>query len=146
MIDRRGVLRIALGSMSGRALGGILASGALAVAPSAFAQTIAQSGRTGAALVMFDDAGCPYCRQWHREVGSAYRNSDEGRRAPLRQVMLRGGTPDDIKLAVPVRATPTFVLVQDGREVGRITGYGGADFFWSMLDGLMKKLRTGERA
>ena len=95
---------------------------------------------------MFDDAGCPYCRQWHREVGTAYQNSPEGRRAPLRQVMLRSGTPADLKLASPIRATPTFVLVQDGREVGRLTGYGGADFFWGQLDGLMKKLKGGQAA
>lgn len=100
----------------------------------------AQAAGSDAELVMFDDTGCPYCRRWRREVGPAYDNSPEGRRAPLRTVQLRGALPAGITLAAPVRATPTFVLVQDGREVGRITGYPGADFFWGMLTDLMRKL------
>lgn len=99
--------------------------------------------RVDAELLMFDDPGCPYCRRWHREVGEAYRNSPEGRAAPLRVLQVREPRPAGITLASPVRATPTFVLVQDGREVGRITGYGGPDFFWSMLAEQMKKLRKG---
>jgi hypothetical protein len=95
----------------------------------------------GVELLMFDDAGCPWCARWRAEVGPGYSKSPEGRRAPLRTIGLRGGVPSGIKLLGPVRATPTFVLVEDGREVGRITGYGGPDFFWSMLDELMKKLR-----
>lgn len=130
-MDRRSALKALLG------LAGAVGSTA--------GRADAQSGRASVELVMFDDAGCPYCRQWHREVGTAYRNSTEGHRAPLRQVTLRNGTPADLKLASSVRATPTFVLVQDGREVGRITGYGGADFFWGQLDGLMKKLKAGSQ-
>ena len=34
--------------------------------------------------------------------------------------------------------TPTFVLAEGGREVGRIVGYHGEDFFYGMLDGLLK--------
>jgi len=32
-----------------------------------------------------------------------------------------------------VHFTPTFILVDDGREVGRIEGYPGEDFFWGLL-------------
>jgi hypothetical protein len=38
----------------------------------------------------------------------------------------------------PTRFTPTFVLVADGREVGRITGYPGEDFFWGLLQRLIE--------
>ena len=107
---------------------------------------LGQRSEGGAELLMFDDPGCPYCRAWHREVGAAYRNSPEGKRAPLRVVQLRGPKPEGITLASAVRATPTFVLVQDGREVGRLTGYGGADFFWGLLGDLMKKLKPGSQA
>lgn len=129
MIDRRRAM-IALLGVAG--LAGLAGSRALA-----------QGGGANAELLMFDDPGCPYCRQWHREVGPAYRNSAEAQRAPLRVVMLRGPRPAGVTLASPVRATPTFVLVQDGREVGRMTGYGGPDFFWSSLEPLMKKLKAG---
>lgn len=93
-----------------------------------------------AELIMFDMQGCPWCRLWHKEIGPAYPHSAEGRRAPLRVVDLKGPTPADVILAAPVRSSPTFVLVDQGREVGRITGYPGADFFWGLLDQLLAKL------
>ena len=107
-----------------------------------------------AELLMFEEQGCVWCRRWDAEVGVAYPKTPEGRRAPLRRVDIHGPKPADIALTAPVRATPTFVLVEDGREIGRITGYPGADFFWGMLEGLMAKLEPeapvakpkGERA
>jgi hypothetical protein len=95
---------------------------------------------SAAELLMFEEAGCPWCIKWHNEVGPAYPRSPEGKRAPLRRLDIRAALPVGIRLDTPVRATPTFVLVDDGREVGRITGYPGPDFFWSMLDEMMKKL------
>ena len=101
----------------------------------------AQPSRAHAAeLLMFEEQGCPWCRRWHAEVGVAYPKTAEGRRAPLRRLEIHGRKPDGIALAAPVRATPTFVLVENGREIGRITGYPGADFFWGLLDGLLAKL------
>ncbi len=35
---------------------------------------------------------------------------------------------------------PTFVLIDEGKEVGRIEGYPGEDFFWGMLGKLLEKL------
>ena len=97
-----------------------------------------------AELLMFEEAGCVWCARWHAEVGPGYSKSSEGRIAPLRRLDIRAGAPPGTTLTTPVRATPTFVLVEHGREVGRITGYPGADFFWGLLDGLMKKLEPAE--
>ena len=36
--------------------------------------------------------------------------------------------------------TPTFVLMDGGREIGRIVGYPGEDFFWSLLGELVQRL------
>ena len=33
--------------------------------------------------------------------------------------------------------TPTFVLVEDGKELGRIEGYAGDEFFWFLLGRLL---------
>ena len=93
-----------------------------------------------AELLMYQEQGCVWCRRWNTEVGPAYSKSAEGRRAPLRRIDIHGPEPVDVVLSAPVRATPTFVLVESGREVGRITGYPGADFFWGMLEGLIAKL------
>lgn len=84
-------------------------------------------------LYMFEKVGCIYCKRWHEEVGDAYDKTDEGRLAPLVRVELTDPLPDGLTVASPPVFTPTFVLASDGREVGRIEGYPGEDFFWGLL-------------
>ena len=96
-----------------------------------------------AELLMFRRAGCPYCATWDRAVGPVYPKSDLGRRIPLRMVDLDRDPPPAEKLDRAVRFTPTFVLVEDGREVGRIEGYPGEDFFWGLLERLARTLPSG---
>lgn len=96
---------------------------------------------TAAELLMFEDRGCGYCKRWHAEIGPGYAKSAEGRRAPLRRVDLGSSPNGGISLARPVTITPTFVLASRGREVGRVVGYPGADFFYSALDEQLNKLR-----
>jgi hypothetical protein len=93
-----------------------------------------------AELVMFVEAGCPWCARWDREVGEAYAHSEEGRIAPLRRIDISMARRTGLRLAGAVTVTPTFVLVEDGIEVGRIIGYPGADFFWGMLGELIARL------
>ena len=95
-----------------------------------------------AELLMFELQGCPWCVKWHREVGPGYPVSAEGLRAPLRIVDIKAPLPGGLVLDKPVTASPTFVLVEEGREIGRITGYPGADFFWGLLDELLARLET----
>lgn len=92
-----------------------------------------------AELLMFELPGCPWCERWDAEVGPAYRHSSEGRRAPLRRLGMRE-RPAGLVLAGPITHSPTFVLVDQGREVGRIVGYPGADFFWGLLGELIGRL------
>ena len=89
-------------------------------------------------LVMFEANDCPYCRQWHEEIGGAYPRTEEGKRAPLRVVDLHGVRPVDLEGIAGVVFTPTFVLLRDGAEIGRIAGYPGDHFFWPMLAELLK--------
>lgn len=90
-------------------------------------------------LLMFEQQGCPYCRKWHNQLGDIYPKTTEGAVAPLRSVNLRKPVPDDITLTGgKPQFTPTFVLVRDGVELGRITGYPGEDFFWGLLDKLLE--------
>ena len=93
-----------------------------------------------AELVMFESPGCAWCARWHAEVGPGYAKSDEGRRATLRRHALADAAMSGVALATPVVASPTFVLVDHGREVGRIVGYPGADFFWGFF--ISRQVRT----
>lgn len=89
-------------------------------------------------LLMAEEVGCIWCAKWNKEIAHIYPKTTEGRTAPLRRYDLRGETPD-VAFTHPVRFTPTFVLVQDGAEVGRIEGYPGTDFFWSLLDMMFER-------
>ncbi len=88
---------------------------------------------------MAETPGCTWCARWEREIGGAYPLTPEGRRAPLRHIAL-AAPPEEIRFAAPLRVSPTFVLVEDGAEVGRIEGHPGDLFFWPMLDALLKRL------
>ncbi|MCB1520316.1 MAG: hypothetical protein KDJ37_07055 [Hyphomicrobiaceae bacterium] len=85
---------------------------------------------------MVEEEGCGFCLRWHAEVGPGYPLSDEGRRAPLVQ---RDRHSADAASYGRLVYTPTFILLRDGVERGRIVGYPGADFFWSLLTDLMRK-------
>lgn len=89
---------------------------------------------------MFERAGCPWCARWDREVAPAYPLTPEGRSAPLRRVDVDAKLPIDLASILPVRFTPTFVVVEDRREVGRITGYINDEAFWGLLAGLLTRL------
>ncbi|NAZ35682.1 transcriptional regulator [Rubellimicrobium sp. CFH 75288] len=91
-------------------------------------------------LVMVEQAGCAWCARWDREVAPEYPLTEEGQAAPLRRIDLHQPVPDDLVLQSRPRLTPTFVLVDDeGRELGRIEGYPGEDFFWGLLGVLLER-------
>jgi hypothetical protein len=93
-----------------------------------------------AELVMFEDPACVWCRRWHAEIGPGYPRTPEGRLAPLRRVHIRDQAFAGVALERPVTLTPTFVLAEDGRELGRITGYPGSAFFWELLGELLRRI------
>lgn len=87
-------------------------------------------------LVMVEQDGCHWCARWNEEISHIYPKTDEGLRAPLRRVNLRD-LPEDITFASRPVFTPTFVLIREGREIGRIEGYAGDEFFWFLLGKLL---------
>jgi hypothetical protein len=98
------------------------------------------AGAGAAELLMFDDPTCGWCRRWDAEIGPGYSRSPEGQQAPLRRIYIRDQSKAGVALARPVNATPTFVLVEEGQEVGRIAGYAGRDFFYPMLEELLRRI------
>lgn len=93
----------------------------------------------GATLVMFESPFCEYCELWDEEIGVVYDRTPEGRFAPLRRVV-KDRDAHGIRNLRAVVYTPTFVVVKDGREVGRIIGYPGEDFFWPMLADILERV------
>lgn len=101
---------------------------------------IAAAGARSAELIMLEEQGCGYCEQWNEEIGVVYHKTPEGRIAPLRRLDIHDPLPVDLRFLAKGRYTPTFILVEGGREYGRIRGYPGEDFFWGLLGQLLKRL------
>jgi hypothetical protein len=107
----------------------------LAAAPStAHAEAPAFAGRN--ALIMVDKENCVWCKRWEEAVQPDYLASPEGKILPF--VRLRRGHKDLAGLN-GVGFAPTFVLIVNGRDVGRIVGYGGPDHFWAEIDRLFRR-------
>ncbi|WP_323785874.1 thioredoxin family protein [Thalassovita sp.] len=89
-------------------------------------------------LVMVERQGCHYCIEWKTDLGPIYPNTAAGKYAPLRVIDIADDVPADLSFVRKVVFTPTFVLVEEGREIGRIEGYPGEDFFWGLLEMMLK--------
>jgi len=91
-------------------------------------------------LMMVEELGCPWCDRWKAEIGPIYPKTVEGRIAPLVKVMIHDPLEDGITLNSPPIYTPTFILLNDGQEVGRIEGYQSDEFFWWFVENVIKQL------
>lgn len=94
-----------------------------------------------AELWMFEEDGCVWCQRWRADIGDIYPKTAEGKQAPLRPFNIhREQLPSDLQLNTKPHYTPTFVLIENNQEIGRIEGYPGEDFFWGLLGQLLAKL------
>jgi hypothetical protein len=90
-------------------------------------------------LLMFEEPGCIWCARWTADVGQEYSITPEGIAAPLVRTGLRDPVPEGVTLVSQPRYSPTFVVVQNGAELGRIEGYPGEDFFWGLLGRILER-------
>jgi len=90
-------------------------------------------------LIMVEQSICPYCKLFDTEVGVDYAETEAGKLAPLRRLDRKADWPEDLVNVVPEQLTPTFILVDDGVEVGRLRGYPGKEEFWDLLNQLLDK-------
>ena len=93
-----------------------------------------------AELVMLDLRSCSYCAKFRRDVAPTYGTTEAGRVAPLRIVSPLKKWPEDLAGVRPAPYTPVFILVDQGREVGRFAGYTDAEAFWAKLNPLLARL------
>lgn len=105
------------------------------------ALAVASLARADPVLLMAEEPGCVWCARWNAEIAEIYPKTAEGRAAPLQRFDIREGPPAGVSLDRDVHFTPTFILVRDGREAGRIEGYPGEEFFWGLLGQLLDRAR-----
>lgn len=95
---------------------------------------------SGAELLMFEQKACPFCDAFNREIAPDYPRSRAGAIAPLRLVDIWESRTGGIEGLEPAVFTPTFVLVDDHREIGRLLGYPGRRYFYQEIQILLDRL------
>ena len=98
-----------------------------------FVLMAALPGKAETYLLMAEEHGCYWCDRWNEEIAVIYPKTSEGKAAPLRRYDIQDSPPGKVAFVSRVSFTPTFILIRDGQEVGRIEGYPGEDFFWGLL-------------
>ena len=107
----------------------------------AFAGTVASTPTMAAELLMFEQAGCPFCRAFDAEIAPDYPLSAAGKVAPLRRVNIFDDRRGGVAGLTPAYFTPTFVVLDDDRrEVGRLEGYPGRKYFYPEIEAITDKL------
>ena len=85
-------------------------------------------------LLMLHNKHCGYCMAFMREVAVDYEYRD----MPL-VIIDAYNQPDWFKEAYkenrikPIRGTPTFIIWNDRKELARIVGYNGREWFYTSL-------------
>lgn len=81
-------------------------------------------------LVVMEAPGCIYCTLFRRDVLPSYAASPQAKDVPIRFVDLNDEAANDLGLDGPIDVVPTFLVMKNNREVGRIPGYMGPEFFF----------------
>jgi thioredoxin-related protein len=84
-------------------------------------------------IVVFEVENCIYCGAFRQNVLPAYRQSPRNAELPLRFVDVNATGADKMKLVSPIQVVPTVVMLRDGQEVDRITGYTGPETFFLLV-------------
>jgi len=94
-----------------------------------------------AQLINLEKDGCSWCERWHQVIGLIPDNTPESKYTPLRRVDVHEGLPNDLSFAVKGGYTPTFILIDDDRETGRIRDYSGEESSCGLLVKMIQKRR-----
>lgn len=81
-------------------------------------------------LIMITSRYCPFCMAWERDIGVIYEKSPYADHLPLTRIDIGSDLPADMRISYDLRGTPTFLILENRAEIGRIIGYSDAELFW----------------
>ena len=89
---------------------------------------------------------CGACRQFDGEVGAIYPKTNESLTLPMERVLIDDWQAKRHQLvecaSAAVIGTPTFLQIQNCRELDRITGYSDAELFWLGHRRMMNRIES----
>lgn len=88
-------------------------------------------------LLVVEIDNCIYCGLFRRDVAPTYTASVRARSVPMRFIDINAPDIDALSLTAAIDSVPTVLVVENGREVGRIAGYVGPEIFFHSLNRLL---------
>jgi thioredoxin-related protein len=88
-------------------------------------------------LVVIEADGCIFCEIFRSDVLPAYEASEQGKQMPVQFVDINDMDTTHLEFKGAVDIVPTFIVVKDRREVGRISGYVGPENFFHSINYLL---------
>lgn len=85
-----------------------------------------------AELVVYSTKDCAITQRFRRDVSEQYTRTLAGQTFPLHLVNIEGNA--GVVLSAPVTTSPTFVFVDEGREIARFVGYPGRQHFLKLTN------------
>ena len=87
-----------------------------------------------AEILVLEVKGCTICSLVRTRIQPAYERTPRARSVPMRYVDI--SAMDELKLGLKSRVdtVPTIVVMRDGAELDRMTGYMGPAAFFQSLD------------
>jgi thioredoxin-related protein len=88
-------------------------------------------------IVVFEVENCTYCSVFRDQVLLRYRQSPRAVELPIRFIDVNEADVSKMKLVAPIQIVPTMVMMKDGREVDRISGYTGPENFFILVSKML---------
>jgi thioredoxin-related protein len=85
-------------------------------------------------LIMVEQAGCTYCGRFNATLAPIYPKTEVGQRAPFKRLDIGSEELKTLFLTKSVRYTPTFLLIENNKEIARQEGFISEDFFWGWIE------------
>jgi thioredoxin-related protein len=94
---------------------------------------------TGLEMLVFERQPCTYCELFRQEILPRYMGSPPAARAPMRFVNIDHVDLEALGLRTRLTTIPTAVLMQNGTEIDRITGYMVPETFFQVVQRLLSR-------
>ena len=101
---------------------------------------------SAAELVMFEQKSCVRCQRFDRDIAPAYEQDRRRKARAAAPPRNHAADPGPSCVHPPRGFTPVFVLIDDGKEFGRIRSYPGDTSSSGMLANLIERLARREAA
>ena len=93
----------------------------------------------GLEFLVLEVKNCHVCDLVRTHILPQYERSTTAREAPMRFVDLNAIDEVQLGLKAPVTTVPTIVLMREGQEIARLTGYTGPQIFFQAVPEMLAR-------